>query len=228
MEIYQLWAISGPLVISGVLSVALGLQGTSFGFPVPEPSGTASLTFTKFLKDSEPEYLAVSVDSTGAGTYEGRKASDPADPHPFKLSPATTHQLFELASRLRNFQSIDLESHKKVANLGLKTFVYEGGGQTNRTEFNYTLRPEAQELSDLFGRIANVEQHIIFLEYAIKYDPLSLPKELLQIQIDLDNRALADPELMVPSLQQVVKNSRLLHLAQVRAQDILGRLQATN
>jgi hypothetical protein len=57
---------------------------------------------------------------------------------------------------------------------------------------------------------------------------LSLPRELLQIQIDLDKRALADPELLVPSLEKIANNPRFLHLAQVRAQTILQRLQNTN
>ncbi len=172
--------------------------------------------------------MAISVDSNGEGTYDGRKIDEPSSPRPLKLSPATTRRLFELASQLNYFHSIDLESHKKVANLGLKTVVYERGGRENRAEFNYTTRREAQELVDLFEKIASVEQHIAVLEQAIKYDHLGLPKVLLQIQIDLNNKALADPERMVPTLEQIARNPRFLHLAQVRAQSILERLQNNN
>lgn len=193
-----------------------------------EASSPAKLTFTKVLKGSVPEYLAITVDSNGSGTYEGRKLDEPPSPRSLKLSPATTQRLFELSGLLNNFQSTDLESHKKVANLGLKTLIYEAGGQTNRAEFNYTLRREAHELADLFEKIASVEQHIMVLEHAIKYDHLSLPKELLRIQIDLDNKALADPELLVPTLEQIARNPRFLHLAQVRAQNILQRLHSSN
>lgn len=193
-----------------------------------EASSPAKLTFTKVLKGSVPEYLAVTVDSSGSGTYEGRKLDEPPSPRSLKLSPATTQRLFELSGLLNNFQSTDLESHKKVANLGLKTLIYEAGGHTNRAEFNYTLRREAQELADLFEKVASVEQHIMVLEHAIKYDHLSLPKELLRIQIDLDKKALADPELLVPTLEQIARNPRFLHLAQVRAQNILQRLHSSN
>ena len=95
-------------------------------------------------------------------------------------------------------------------------------------EFNYTLRREAQALTDLFERISGVIQHIMVLEHAIKYDHLSLPKELVLIRMDLDKRALADPELLVPALEKIVRNPRFLHLAQSRAQDILQRLQNNN
>jgi len=186
---------------------------------------SVTLSYTKVLKDSVPEYLAIAVHPDGTGTYEGRKLDEASSIRPLKLSPSTTQKLFALASDLGNFASLDLESHKQVANLGLKTFTFEANGQKNRCQFNYTLNRRAQELTDLFEGIATVERHLASLEYGMKYDHLSLPKELLQIQIDLDNKAMADPQLLVGVLQQIVHNPRYLHVAQVRAQDILQRVQ---
>ncbi len=194
----------------------------------PQASHPARLTYTKVLKGSVPESLEVTVEANGEGTYDGRALNDPPSPRPLKLSPATTRRLFDLAGQLNNFRGVELESHRKVANMGLKTFHYEGEGQDNRVEFNYTLNRDAQDLTELFEKIAIVEQHLTTLEYAMKYDHLSLPRELLQIQIDLENRALADPELLVPTLEKITQNPRFLHLAQARAQDILKRLQSTN
>lgn len=188
----------------------------------------ARLTYTRVLKGSNPEYICIVLDSDGGGTYEGRRLADPPSPRPLKLSPDTARKFFGLAAELNNFQSLDLESHKKVANLGEKTFTYQKGGQKSSAVFNYTLRREAQELTDLFEKVASVEEHIQTLEYAIKYDHLSLPRELLRIQIDLENKALANPELMIPALEQIASNPRFLHLAKVRAQDILHRVQNTN
>lgn len=207
-----------------LLATACCLVLPALGFP-QDSGAPARLAYTKLLKGSVPEFLSISVGTNGDATYEGRKLDDPPSPRLLKLSPATTRRLFRLAEALDNFQSLDLESHKKVANLGLKTFVYEKEGRKNKVEFNYTLRREGQDLVDLFERISGVEQHILVLEHAIKYDHLSLPKELLLIQMDLDKRALADPELMVPALEKIVRNPRFLHLAQSRAQGILQRLQ---
>jgi len=184
----------------------------------------AKLTFNKVLPGSAPEFMELSVDSTGSGTYEGRQLKDPSSPRTLKLTPETTQKLFALAHAMNDFKSIDLESHKNVANLGRKTFTYEAAGQKYSAGFNYSLRREAQELADLFERISSVEEHIKALEFEAKYDHLGLPRELLQIQIDLANKALADPELMVPTLKSIAHDSHFLHLAQVRAQDILERL----
>jgi hypothetical protein len=188
----------------------------------------AHLTYTRVMKGSNPEYIGVTVNSDGTGTYDGRQLSDPANPQAFKLTGATTQKIFALAAALHNFQAIDLESHKKVANLGRKTFTYEKDGQKFSAEFNYTVRKEAQDLADLFEKIASVEEHIQTLEFSMKYDHLGLPAELLRIQIDLDNKALTDPELMVPTLEEIVHNPRYLHLAHVRAQNILQRVQNAN
>jgi hypothetical protein len=59
----------------------------------------------------------------------------------------------------------------------------------------------------------------------MKYDPLGLPQELLQIQIELNNKSLADPEMLLPTLEKIAHGSRFLHLAQVRAQQIIERIQ---
>lgn len=211
-----------------VLFAATGcLVWSTLGIP-QDSLPPAKLTYSKVLKGSVPEYLCISVDTNGNATYEARKLDEPPSARPLKLSPATTSRLFQLAVALDNFQSLELESHKKVANLGFKTFTYERDGRTNKEEFNYTLRREAQALTELFEKISSVEQHLVVLEHAIKYDPLSLPKELRLIQMDLDKRALADPERLVPALEKIVRNPRFLHLAQARAREILQRLPNNN
>ena len=191
----------------------------------PQAGRLPRLTFTKEFKGSTPEYLAIAVDTTGAATYEGRRFDEPSHPRALQLSPATTARLFELAARLDYFHSIELESRKAVANLGLKTFRYEKDGETNQVQFNYTLRQDANELANSFEKIGCVMQHQGALEHAMKYDPLGLPRELLQIKQDLAKKALADPELLVPVLEQIAQNSRYLNVAKSRAQDILRQLR---
>lgn len=188
----------------------------------------ARLTFTKSLKGSAPEYVALRVDANGQGTYEGRKLADASSPRPLQISPATTQRLFSLAESLGYFRSLTLESRHKVADLGQKTLTYEAGGQVSRVQFNYTENRTAQQLTELFERIGNVEDHIGQLDYAIKYDPLSLPQQLRQIQIELDEHNLVETELLVPTLEKIASNPRLLHLAQSRAQEILKRIQENN
>ncbi|MBI4164497.1 MAG: hypothetical protein HY508_02050 [Acidobacteria bacterium] len=183
------------------------------------------ITYTKILKGGVPEYLSISVDQRGAAVYEGRKLDDPSLPRQLQLTEATTRRIFELAAALNNFDAEELESYKKVANLGHKTLIYDDGRQKHKVEFNYTQRSVARDLVDILEGISNVAQYIATLEHSIQFDHLSLPTQLRQIQVDLERRALADPELMAPTLEKIVRNPRFLHLAQSRAQTILDRLQ---
>ncbi|MGD1154595.1 MAG: hypothetical protein ABSA41_02080 [Terriglobia bacterium] len=208
--------------------IILGLVPCVYAVLAQDSRPIARLAFTKSLKGSVPEYVALSVDANSQGTYDGRKLADAPSPRPLQISPATTQRLFSLAESLGYFRSLTLESRHKVANLGQKTLTYEAGGQVSRVQFNYTENRTAQQLTDLFERISNVEEHIAQLDYAIKYDPLSLPQQLRQIQIELDEHSLLETELLVPTLEKIVSNPRFLHLAQSRAQEILKRIQENN
>ena len=191
------------------------------------PAVPATLTYSRAFKGSTPEYLAIVVDSAGSGTYEGRKLDEAQKmpPRPLQLSAATTERIFALAAQLHDFQSIQLESHKRVANLGEKTFTYQQGGDVNRVVFNYTENRIARELVDLFEAVGAVQQHVGALEFEMKYDPLGLSQELLQIQIELNDKSLIDPQMLVPTLEKIAHDARFLHLAQVRAQQIIDRVQ---
>jgi hypothetical protein len=200
------------------------------GYPAsvfPQAAGVpAKLTYARTFKGSTPEYLLIAVDSKGSAAFEGHKLDEPQTPRAFQLSAATTQRIFALAGQLHNFQAVDLESHKKVANLGQKTLTYQQGGDVNRVVFNYTENRIARELVDLFEAVGMVEEHIVALEFEMKYDPLDLSQELLQIQIELNNKSLGDPELLLPTLEKIAHGSRFLHLAQVRAQQIIERVQS--
>jgi hypothetical protein len=213
----------------GVHIPFFGLVIVAGGFPAsicPQAAGVpAKLSYSRTFKGSTPEYLLITVDSKGLGTFEGRKLDEAQTPRPFQLSVGTTERIFALAGQLHNFQSVDLDSHKKVANLGQKTFTYQQGEDVTRVVFNYTENRMARELVDIFEAVGTVEEHISALEFGMKYDPLGLPQELLQIQIELNNKSLADPEMLLPTLEKIAHGSRFLHLAQVRAQQIIERIQ---
>ena len=213
-----------------LLIAPLGLVIVAGSYPAsvfPQAASVpAKLTYSRIFKGSTPEFLLITVDSKGLGTFEGHKLDEAQSPRPLQLSAGTTERIFALAGELHNFQSVDLESHKKVANLGQKTFAYQQGDDVNRVVFNYTENRVARELVDIFEKVSAVEEHISALENEMKYDPLGLSQELLQIQIELNNKSLADAKLLLPTLEKIAHHSRFLHLAQVRAQQIIERIQS--
>lgn len=183
------------------------------------------LTYTKILKGSTPEYERIVVNFDGAGTYDGRRLTDPPNPRPFQLSEGVTQRFFQLADELHDFQDVSLESHKRVADLGLKTFKYVDGGHVYESQFNYSTDRRAGDLADLFESLGAVERHVTALDYSMKYDHLGLPQELTLIQVDLSNKSLLDPQLLTGTLESIVDNPSYMHLAQVRARRILREIQ---
>lgn len=189
-----------------------------------QPEGP-QLTYIKVLKGSVPEYEKIVVNLDGSGSYEGRSLSDTPNPRAFRLSPEVAQKFFALADQMHDFQDVSLESHKRVADLGQKTFKYVNGSESYKCSFNYSTNREAGELESLFESLGAVERHISALDYAMRYDHLGLPRVLTLIQIDLNNKSLLDPQLMTGALEAVAGNPNYLHLAQVRAQEILRQIQ---
>ena len=169
--------------------------------------------------------MALSIDANGKGTYDSHKLDDPPDPHPLQISAGTTAKIFSLVESLNYFHSLDLESRHKVANMGLKTLTYEAGKEMGRVQYNYTENRTAQQLTEMLEKIGNVEDRITQLEYSMKYDHLSLPQTLREIQEGLDDRNFVEAALMIPTLEKISTNPHFLHLAQSRAQEILQRIQ---
>jgi len=168
--------------------------------------------------------MALSIDANGEGTYDSHKLDDSPSPHPLQISAGTTARIFSLAESLHYFRSVDLESHHRVANMGLKTLTYEAGSDINRVQYNYTENRAAQQLTDTLEKIGNVEEQIRQLEYDMKYDHLSLPQALRQIQIGLNEHNYVEAALMIPTLEKISTNPRFMHLAQSRAQEIMQRI----
>ena len=109
-------------------------------------SDSPTITFRKIFKSSYPESVEIKVNRTGSGTYDIRQLDEDSSPAHFEISGSLTQRIFELAAKLRNFQGVDLDVHRRIANLGEKTFRYEKGGEAHEVKFNYTLDDSATQL----------------------------------------------------------------------------------
>jgi len=175
---------------------------------------TPRLSYAKAFPGSNPPWIEITIEKSGAGQYK----EDPKDEDPlkFQLSGAESSQIFGLADKLDHF-SHPLESRLKVANMGMKTFRYEAGGQSGEVKFNYSEDLDAQALTDSFERIAETERSLIGLETAVRFDKLGVQQAILQIEILRDQKRLVAPDQFLPMLDRIVKNESFLHMARERA-----------
>jgi hypothetical protein len=183
----------------------------------------AKLVFVKSFPESVPDYYRVELDKNGDAQYA--TAADDPQPEKFRLSDELVKQAFDLADKLDHFKGESLETRRKIANMGKKTFTYQNGDERVTQTFNYSERPEAMELVTLFERISNTQQANIEMQRLMHFDKLGLMKHLLQVEIAFDRKDLAEPMLLVPSLEEIAINKSFMDIARLRARIILAKIQ---
>ena len=183
----------------------------------------ARLFFSKSFPGSTPAYVAITVDQNGAGEY--KEAADDDNPLKFQLSAADTGEMFGLADKLDRFKR-PLESPLKVAQMGMKTFRFEEGGNSTDVKFNFSEDADARSLLDWFERISETGQNYYALERAVKYDKLGVNQALLQFNIAMDRKRVVSPQLFLPMLDRVAKNATYLNMARTRAANLAEAIRA--
>jgi hypothetical protein len=188
------------------------------------PAG-ATITYKKVFKTSFPEFVEIKIDESGSGTSDIRQLDEEATPQPFNVSPALAQRIFQLSAQLHNFQGVDLEVHRRLANLGEKTFTFTRGGETHTTTFNYTLDESAAQLVNLFEGLAKQNGDLSDLQRTMRYDHLGVNDVLLQIENDFNTKQLPEPELLLPTLDQVAGDEKFVDIARNRARTLASKIR---
>jgi hypothetical protein len=193
----------------------------------PHPPGDATITFRKVFKSSYPEFVEIKINQSGSGTFDIRQLDDDASPQPFEVGAPLVHKIFDLAEKLHDFQGVDLEVHRRLANLGDKTFRYEKAGETHETNFNYTLDMTASQLLAIFESLTRQETDLADLQRAMRYDRLGVNDVVLQIQADYDNKQLPEPDRFLALLDQLAADQKFIDIARARARTLAGRIRTS-
>ena len=194
----------------------------------PHPPGEATITFRKIFKSSYPEFVEIKISQSGSGTFDIRQLDDDASPQPFEVGAPLVQKIFDLADKLHDFQGVDLEVHRRLANLGDKTFRYEKAGETHETTFNYTLDMTASQLLAIFESLTRQETDLADLQRAMRYDRLGVNDVVLQIQADYDNKQLPEPDRFLALLDQLAADQKFIDIARDRARTLAGRIRTSH
>jgi hypothetical protein len=181
------------------------------------------ISFSKSFPGSVPAYFAITVERTGATSYN--ESEDPDNAEKIQLETSVVTEMFELADRLEHFKK-PLESGLKVANMGEKTLRWEAGGDRSQTKFNYSTNEDAKLLSDRFERIAESTQTLLELRRAARHDRLGVNAAVLKIQGMWNNKRLVGTAQFLPLLDQVAKDEAYIHMARERAAQIADAIRA--
>jgi len=212
------------------LFAALGLLtavGCAAAFAqVSGSAAPAKVTFRRIFRGSSPEFIELCIwDDGKKATYEIRQLDDDAGSAPFEVGDALRSKIFALTAQLHDFEGLDLDVHRKIANLGEKTFRWDAGSESSEVKFNYTLNTSATQLLQICEGLARQQELIELLQRRIKYDRLGVNDALLQFENDLNKGVLPEPEHVLPLLEQIANDSRFVEIARQRSRALAERLR---
>jgi len=183
-------------------------------------------TYRRVFKSSVPEFIEIRIQETSsAATYEIRQLDEDAGSSPFEIGPALRTKIFELVSDLHHFKGLDLDVHRKIANLGEKTFRWDAGTESSQVKFNYTLNSSATQLLQICEGLARQQELIELLQRRIRYDRLGVNDALLQFENDLSKAVLPEPERALPLLDQIAGDPRFVEIARQRSRALAERIR---
>jgi hypothetical protein len=218
-------SITSVLVAGMLLFLCLSCWLSSAAAASP-PAAGAKISFKRVFQGSSPELIEITLrDDSDTATYEIRQLDEDPGALPFEVSAALRAKIFALAGELHDFQGQDLDVHRKIANLGEKTFRWEQGGVSHETKFNYTLNSAATRLLQIFEGLARQQEHYALLERRIRYDRLGINDALLQFESDLNRGLMPEPQRLVPLLDQISSDSKFVEIARQRARTLAERLR---
>lgn len=197
-----------------LLLICLVTVAGAFAFP----AGSSTFTYRRIFKSSTPEFIEIKIkDDTDAGSYEIRQLDEDPGATPFEISNSLRTKMFQLINQLNDFKGLDLDVHRKIANLGEKTFRWEQGAEAYEVKFNYTVNPAATQLLQICEGLARQQELIDLLQRRMKYDRLGVDDALLQLETDLSKGVLPEPKRVLPLLDQIAADSRFVEIARQKA-----------
>jgi hypothetical protein len=184
-----------------------------------------TLIYRKVFKGSSPEFTEIKVNAEGEATYDIRSLNDEPDASPFTVSPRVVKKLFELAKQLNNFNGVELDVKRRIANLGQKTFRYEGPEGNFEVTFNYTTNVAGSQLHQLFEGLARQQDHLSNLQRRLRFDRLGVNDALISFEADYNRKIIPEPETLLPVLEQIANDTRVVDIARQRARSLIERIR---
>jgi hypothetical protein len=188
----------------------------------------ATITYRRIFKGSNPEFIEIKIGEDGSATYDIRQLSEDADPQPFQVSATVRAKIFDLTGELHDFEGLDLDVHRKIADLGQKTLRYEKAGEVHEAHYNYTLDRTAAQLALVFEGLFQQQRDLITLEQKLKYDRLGVNDALHQFEQDLGQHTIPEPERLLPVLDRIAADSRVVEVARKLSRALAERIRTSS
>jgi hypothetical protein len=112
------------------------------------------------------------------------------------------------------------ESSRRVANLGKKYLTLEMPSEKREATFNYSDLKEVNALATFFDGLINQITIMQDIESAARYERLSVPERLDQLENEIKIGRIGDPQGLIPGLDKIILDERILEYARQHAQQM--------
>jgi hypothetical protein len=200
---------------------------------VNDTKGGAAGTTYRYLFENDrftTPYQEVEFGADGKGMFrfrkkEGGQLGDEIA-NQIALSPAVVRQAQALLDEVGFLESEeDYQFKKDFSHLGKVTITHTHGGRTRTVSFNYTANPAMSRLVDLFRNIATQETRVFELETVRASDPISTPAQLRMLDTELRSKHLADPERLLPLLDEIKHDEGVPLIARNHAERLIQAIK---
>jgi hypothetical protein len=172
------------------------------------------------------EMQCIDLDPQGKGEINFKRRQADTVNVAIQLSPSARDR-FVSALAATNYldRPETFESGRKVADLGAKRLSIDLASGKREAKFNYSVRKDVIDLSTFFENLIGQETMTFDLANAIQFDRLSVPKRLDQFENELKANRIADPERLIPMLEKIETDQRLMNYARTQAGKIKNQIQ---
>lgn len=171
----------------------------------------------------EKQCIALNPDGSGESRTKPRGAEESQSA--LTLSPAGREKFLSVIAATRNLADREkYETKKKVASLGRKRVTLEMASETREADFNYSDFKEVNALATFFDGLLNQEALIVDIRMAAQYQRLTIPEHLDRLESDLKAGRIGDPPGLIPTLDRLIDDSRILDYARQHAQKLKSQI----
>ena len=194
------------------------LLAAAFMLPAPQSDGFDRFSYCRENPALEVPLQCVDLDADGKGVFSFTPQEADIIKVPFEFSADGLERFRELLQATDYLVEGDrYESDRRVANMGTKTMVAEGSWGRREAVFNYSTIDEAADLSTFFEYLIVQEMLLFELDVALDFDRLGIPDHLDLIQREIQSGRLPDPGRVIPILERIVSDNRVVNFARTNA-----------
>src|SRR5262245_11192944 len=172
------------------------------------------------------ESQCIQLDADAKGEIKFKKRAAETVNLPMELSATAREKFLALLAATNYLDHPEtFESGRKIADLGQKRLTIEMPSGKREGQFNYSLRKDISDLSAFFESLLSQETLSFDITNAMRFERLSIPKRLDQVENELKSNRIADPERLIPLLEKIEKDSQIMNYARSQAGKLKAQIQ---